>query len=196
LAKMFEGDASLTPVYTDRLNNDKSFMVIGSALKALGAVDKKAALAEAKKLENEKSGDILATIAEMYAEDGGAQYYEFFTKAYPKVTSAMGKYGFITQFGNYIIKQDDDAVIDKGIAFAENTIKNENAWWLKLAAYSMLNGIAGHYIEQLDKMKTAGASEADMRKVEDRKDKVVGIFRDYYKNEKDPNVLKYLGGEE
>lgn len=196
LAKMFDGDATLTTVFIDRLNNDKSYMVIGSALKALSAVDKKAALGEAKKLENEKSGDILATIAEMYAEDGGAQYYDFFIKSYPKVTSAMGKYGFITQFGNYIAKQEDDAVIDKGIGFAENIIKTENAWWLKLAAYSMINGIAGHYIDQLDKMKTAGASEADMKKVEDKKDRVIGIFRNYYKNEKDPNVLKYLGGEE
>jgi aminopeptidase N len=196
LAKMFDGDASLVDVYKDRINNDKSYMVIGSALKALGAVDKKAALVEAKKLENEKSGDILGTIAEMYAEDGNPENYDFFVKSYPKVTSAMGKYSFITQFGNFIAKQDDDALLDKGTAFAENIIKNENAWWLKLAGYSMINAVAGHYIEKIDKLKSEGASESKIRDAEDRKDKVANIFREYFKNEKDPQVLKYLGGDE
>ncbi len=196
LGKMFSGDASLVPVFTDRLNNDKSYMVIGSTLKALADVDKKAAMAEAKKLENEKSGDILGTIGELYAEDGGAQYYDFFIKAYPNVSSAMGKYGFITQFGTYMAKQEDDAVIDKGIAFADNIIKNENAWWLKLAGYSMVNAIAGHYIEQINTLTNAGASPDKIRAAEEKKDKVLKVFADNFKNEKDPNVLKYLGGDE
>ncbi|UPT66424.1 MAG: M1 family metallopeptidase [Sphingobacteriales bacterium JAD_PAG50586_3] len=196
LTKMFEGDASLLPVYQDRLTNDKSYMVIGSALKAVAEVDKKAALTEAKKLENEKSGDILGTIAELYADDAKPEHYDFFIKSYPKVSSAMGKYSFITQFGNYIAKQDDDAVIDKGIAFAENIIKTENAWWLKLAGYSMINGAGGHYIEKIDKLKNEGAPENKIKEAEDRKDKIIGIFRENFKNEKDPQVLKYLGGGE
>jgi hypothetical protein len=108
----------------------------------------------------------------------------------------MGKYGFITQFGTYMAKQEDDAVIDKGIAFADNIIKNENAWWLKLAGYSMVNAIAGHYIEQINTLTNSGASPDKIRAAEERKDKVLKVFADNYKNEKDPNVLKYLGGDE
>lgn len=196
LTKMFEGDATFADLYKDRVANDRSYNVQGSALRALAEVDKKAALAEAKKLENEKSGDILGTIAELYAEDGNPQYFDFFTTAYPKVNAAMGKYGFLTQFGTYIAKQEDDALVNKGIAFADNVIKNENAWWLKLAGYSMINAIAGKYIAKVDALKDSGADAATIANAETMRDKVIDIFKENYKNEKDPNVLKYLGGDE
>lgn len=196
LSKMYEGDASLSSFYKERLS-DKSYLVVSAALTALNGVDKTAALAEAKKLENEKSGDILLSIASMYAESAKPEYYSFFENGYKNMSGANDKYSFVTLFGTYVSKQKDDATLNKGIDFAVNTIDTENAWWMKLAGYSMLNAIAGKYADEIKSLQNAGDQGPRYTAAKAQFDKIAEMFSTRVKKEKDPNVLKYLGnGEE
>ena len=196
LAKMFEGDNTLAQFYQECLTNDKSYLVIGAALNALGGVDKPVALKEAKKLENEKSGDVLLGVATLYAESGEAGYYDFFANGYKNVSGANEKYTFVTLFGNYMAKQKDEALLNKGIDFAVNIIETENAWWMKLAGYTMLNAIGGKYRDDIRDLQKSGADKDLLKVAQTQFDKVSGLFTSHLKAEKDPNVLKYLGGGE
>lgn len=196
LSKMYDGDASLSSFYKERLS-DKSYLVVGAALTALNGVDKNAALGEAKKLENEKSGDILLSIASMYAESAKPEHYSFFENGYKNISGANDKYSFVTLFGTYVSKQKDDATLNKGIDFAVNVIDTENAWWMKLAGYSMLNAIAGKYADEIKSLQSAGDQGPNYTAAKAQFDKIADLFSSRIKKEKDPNVLKYLGnGEE
>lgn len=62
----------------DRLKNDRSYYVIGSALNQISMKNPDLALTEAKKLEKEKSTRIKATIAQIYAGNGDASHLPFF----------------------------------------------------------------------------------------------------------------------
>ncbi|MGV3631365.1 MAG: M1 family aminopeptidase [Bacteroidota bacterium] len=62
----------------DRLKNDRSYYVIGTALNEISKKNPALALAEAKKLEKEPSTRIKSTIAQIYAGNGDASHLPFF----------------------------------------------------------------------------------------------------------------------
>ncbi len=62
----------------DRLKNDKSYFVVGTALNEINKKNPQLALSEAQKLEKEQSTRIKATVAQIYATSGDASHLPFF----------------------------------------------------------------------------------------------------------------------
>lgn len=195
LKNMFDSDATLAPLYRDRLANDKSYSVIGGALDALSSVDVNAALAEAKKLESIKSSELLLAIANLYVANAKPEYYSFIESAYPRITAAQTKYFYVSTIGSFLAKLDDQPTITKGLGFIENIIKTENAWYLRLGGYSALNTLAGKYINKASELEGMPGKEAEIKAAEAMRDDIVARFRALFATEKDPNILKYMGGE-
>lgn len=80
LAGNMEGEA-IEVIYADRIEKDKSYLVISTALKNLSKINPEKAMEKAKALENEKSSKMLAGVAQLYGAHGDKDKYEFFETA-------------------------------------------------------------------------------------------------------------------
>jgi aminopeptidase N len=68
-------------VYTDRIKNDRSYLVISTALRNLGKSNPDVALQLAKELEGERSSKMQTGIAQLYGSFGDKTAFPFFEKS-------------------------------------------------------------------------------------------------------------------
>lgn len=117
-------DEELIALYTNRIENDKSYNVISNALRNLAEIDDAKALALAKTLENEESSKMIVGVAQVYAQYGGADKYEYLIGALenPKV-QGFDKLGLLNSFTKYIVGQDADLILSSKATY-ENQAKN------------------------------------------------------------------------
>ncbi len=106
LASIGTSGKSYTKLATSALNDPKtSYGVVGAALQLLMVSDKPAALAAAKKLENEKSNSIIEGVGKAYSSTGDAQYLPFFESRLSKVQGGSA-FGFMENYSELLKKQD------------------------------------------------------------------------------------------
>src|SRR5690606_2956517 len=72
------GNKDFISTIRQSLENEKSLLAMGAALRSLNKLDNAAALEYAKKMENETNTDILQSIAEIYVEKGDPSKLSFF----------------------------------------------------------------------------------------------------------------------
>ncbi len=77
LSKNAKGD-DMAELLQSVIDKDQSYLVIGTALKQLSNLDPDLALVSAKKLENENSSEILASVAQVYSVSGTEDNAAFF----------------------------------------------------------------------------------------------------------------------
>ncbi len=112
-AKRFFTEEELKKIYIGCIHNDKSYMVISSALKNLGAIDPDEAMQVAKELEREKSSALIAGIAQLYAGHGTSIQYKFFENEFNRnVASNFDKLSVLNSFSLYITKQNPELVLE------------------------------------------------------------------------------------
>jgi aminopeptidase N len=68
----------IQPLLEDRIRNDKSYLVISSALSELAKIDQNSAIKLAKELENEKSSSMQGQLAILYGQTGKIEYKAYF----------------------------------------------------------------------------------------------------------------------
>ena len=83
----------------DRLKNDRSYLVIGTALNEMSKKSPQRAVAEAKKLENEPSTRIKSSIAQIYAAHGDAANLPFFEQLLTR--EKLGGYDAIISLNSF-----------------------------------------------------------------------------------------------
>ncbi len=77
LNKLFSNDAEVK-VLNEKALSEMSYAICAEALDAFGKIDTKLAMQKAKAFEGENSGDIIFTIAELYANYGADEQMNFF----------------------------------------------------------------------------------------------------------------------
>ena len=149
LASEFANDESVKAIIEGAMK-DRSYMVLGSTLKAIAEYDEDRALSLAKDAEADASGSLISSIASLYSKKGGAEQMDFFVNSIDKVSDPNDKYVYVQIFGKYLMNQDLSTQ-KKGLPMLKDLALNEGAWWMRLSAIQVLNGLR----------QTAEGSEAE-----------------------------------
>jgi aminopeptidase N len=89
---------------------DSSYSVAAEALKALAGVNAAKALKIANSFENEKNQNIAAAVAEIYANEGDANYQDFFRKKL-KSSTGINKYSLFYYYANFLTRMEKPMVL-------------------------------------------------------------------------------------
>lgn len=139
LSNRFSADATVRSV-VEAAMDDRSFLVLGAALNAIANYDNERALALAKKAEDGAQGGLVSSIASLYAKNGGPEQMDFFINSYDNISDPNDKYVYVQIFGKYLMNQNLDTQI-KSLGFLKDIAVNEDAWWMRLSAIQVLNGL-------------------------------------------------------
>ena len=139
LADRFAQDANVRTIIEGAMK-DRSYRVLGSTLKAISEYDTDKAISLAKSAEEGASGSLISSIASLYSKKAGAEQLDFFLNSVDKVSDPNDKYVFVQIFGKYLMNQDF-AIQARGLPALKNLALNEGAWWMRLSAIQVLNGL-------------------------------------------------------
>lgn len=158
-----------------KLIEDPSYMVAGSALKALKKVNKKEAMRYANSFENDAKGILLEAVANVYASYGDELKHDFFSERL-LCLSSREKMNWLKQYSRYLERQSE-GLIREGVKDFENIGRNGNSWIVRYVATT-----------QLSQLKTQltldGASEQLTNHIDE-------LVKDIKKHEKDPQLKIY-----
>ena len=139
LADKFGSDKNVQAVIEGAMK-DRSYAVLGAALKATSSYNESRAMSMAKKIESDASGSLISSIGTLYSQKGGAEQLPFFMSAIDKISDPNNKYLFVQIFGKFLLKQDFSTQT-KGLNLLQNLALNEGAWWMRLSAIQVLMGM-------------------------------------------------------
>ncbi|GAB4207835.1 MAG: hypothetical protein Fur0023_18960 [Bacteroidia bacterium] len=88
-------------LYLNALQKEYGADIISVALNGLNAIDKKTALEQAQKFENDKSKSIVMSILNIYADSGNEKYWPYFNKHISTFTG-FEVFGYATALNKYI----------------------------------------------------------------------------------------------
>lgn len=122
-------DEQLQAVYSEAMK-DLSYTVNGAALIALANHDFKEVVSVAAEFDEKTMKNLRVSLAEIYAEKGTKDQNEFFTKTFP-ILSNNETYSFLEYYNTFLIRQDDDIIL-QGVGLFEKAAIDEEAWWIRL----------------------------------------------------------------
>lgn len=138
------GDKKYVTTAEQILDKEQAFVVISEALQALYALDKDAALKYLPKLENEESPNIVAALANIYADNPTVERLPFFEKRL-KTVNGMEAVGFIGSYAGLCIGLDD-TVQEKCLTTLKTmALALEDTPWRRYGATKALNDLKMYY---------------------------------------------------
>ncbi len=136
-------------LFIDRMENDKSYLVVYSALVGLGKVNPVTAMSKAKNLENEKSAQVQVAIAQIYGANGGEDVYPYFESAFKSnYFDGYNKIDLLNSFTSYIIRQKIE-LIEKAFPLYEN-IDNAGNFYFKMFFSQFIGDVQGAINDRMD----------------------------------------------
>ena len=152
LGKM--GDKQYIPVIEKALQPDAPYSVTGAALAALNQIDPSAAATASKVLENDDNDNIIATLAEIYANNSSAEQLSWFQKRAKKVDQ-MAAFGFFEHYQKYLVGLNNPTALDEGIAsWKSNALTPDgNSEWRRFASTKALADTRNFFREKGDETK-------------------------------------------
>ena len=148
LAAIKISDAADFKTYENALR-DSSSQVQGAALGAMYASDPEKTKVSLEKLEPTATGDLLTSIAAIYATSGTPGKFEFLKNAYEKISNPNDKYVFIQVMGKYALAQEE-VTMNTTVPTFENIARKANAWWLRLSGIQVLSEFQMRYDAKVD----------------------------------------------
>lgn len=203
LAKYFSNDNSLTSLFADGVKNE-SYAVSSKSLEALALFDKDAAMKHAKEFEKETNSSLIGAVAAVYELHGRAAEHAFFKEKYYSL-DGWGKYGFISSYGNYLKKQNDETV-NEALPILEDLATQEKAWWMRMAGINVVADLENNYAmraevltQELKSAKGDAEKETTLKaaitQIEQQQNKLMAIIEKVKLNEKNQYLRKMLGLE-
>lgn len=117
--------------------NDSSYSVNASALNALYKLDKTAAVAKCKTMENSKSETVIGAISKIYFETNDPNALAFAKSKLGTMPAGLGKFGMITEVGNNVVKLSPDKQTE-ALQLLMDIATNDSTWWIRLGAIRAL----------------------------------------------------------
>jgi len=197
-----ENDKNLIEVYKTAIT-DRSYMVIGSALSALGETEHEFAFEVIESFDKKTKEKTLLKIAEIYGKHGSEDVNDFFLDNYEDLNS-YEKYSFLEIYADYLMRQND-TIINKGLALLADAAENQEAWWSRLTTIYRIRKISAMYQGRIDKVeKDILANKKDESKVKElskelralsaQQEKVENILKELKEKETDKKVLQFWDG--
>jgi aminopeptidase N len=154
------GAATQASLYTDlfeKATGDSSYEVAAAAIDALEEANAKKAMEEAKRFENEKNMDIVASVADVYSKEGDSSYQTYFEN---KLHQAIGlsKYAVFFYYANFLTRMDK-AMVLTGIKTIEQEGVAADSHFLTGAAKGALSRISKTFEDKKRKAQSDMAGE-------------------------------------
>lgn len=189
--------------------SDSSVQVQSNALSALYESDPQETAKILEGFEATAKGDMLTSMAAIYASSGTPGKYDFLEKAYSKISNPNDKYIFIQLIGRYALSQSQELVEKSTPSFVQKA-KKESAWYLRLSAIQVIAEYKNYFDAKVDEleaeivsMKEKGAAVADVQQKELQKTAVKKRVLDLdaemdsiRETETDPNLTRILNMRE
>ena len=180
LASNFPKDPNVRSVIEAAMS-DRSYTVAGAVLRAISEYDSERAVTKAKTLESEARGSMISAIATLYSKKGGPEQIGFFNGAFDKISDPNDKYVFVQIFGKYLLKQNFETQL-KGLNKLEDVAVNDGAWWMRLSAIQVLNGL---------RQSAERSEDADAKSLAQ---KIEAVITRVKQTESNSMILNMLGG--
>ncbi len=154
-------DPKHLPLLNKTLKTYQSYGEYSAALNSLFALDKNAALLEAKKQMNSKNTELLNPVAGIFAKDGSKEFLSFFTDQAAKASN-YDSYGLFQSMHKFLAKTDGETAL-KGANYLKslvlNTDKSNSVRYMSaLAINSLKNNLAENNAEDNKELITNLAS--------------------------------------
>jgi aminopeptidase N len=185
--------------------NDSSAAVQSAALGALYQSNPEKTKELLAKLEPTAEGEMLISIAAIYAMSGTPDKHDFLLKTFEKIKNPNEKYFFVQIIGRYALSQNEDLVI-KTIDQMTEIARKGSPWFIRLAGIQMLAEYIGYFQAKTDEltgeisgMVEKGASVTAVQEKEIQKaafaqkaEQLNRTIEEIRTNETDPNLMRIL----
>ena len=146
------------------LVSDSAYNVIGASLELLHQQDPKTGLEYARKLENEKSEDLLNSVGSIYQESGDVQYLPFFERNFRRMNN-YNAIAFISSYVALVAKTDLVTGTQAAGKLRAIALDSSQSPWRRLAATKGLNDLRNEYRSQANDHKDKTQKDALEAKV-------------------------------
>ncbi len=202
--KIYPDDAEVFSQFETALK-DSSSQVQSAALGVMYSLNPEKAKTVIQSLESTATGDLLASIAAIYASAAIPGKFDYLAKTYDGISDPNEKYIFIQLMGKYALSQEDGTTESARPKF-EQIARKAAAWYLRLSGIQVLAEYKNVYDSKIDglngeinAMKEKGASVSAVQQKEleiiDYKKKLKEIeilFDTIRAEETDPNLVRLL----
>jgi aminopeptidase N len=173
-------DKQYIPLFQKCITADAPYSVVGAAMSAITSLDPTAALTAAKSLENDENPEIIASLAQVYAENPTPEQLEWFKKRAPKVDQ-MAAFTFFENYQKYLVALNNPAALDAGIAEWKNNALTPvgNSEWRRFASTKALADTRNH-------LRDSGGDSA-------KADAIDAMINEIKEKETDPTLKMYYG---
>lgn len=147
------GDKQYLEVIKKGLGNDQPFSVVGAALGGLSKFDPEAAAAATKDLQKEDNSEIVAKLAELYAQKPDRANLPFYEQKISKI-DLMGAFSFFDNYQKFLSGLGDNALIDKGVDNMKNiSFDQKTSQWRRFGATKGIADLRNYFREKGDSAK-------------------------------------------
>ena len=108
---------------------DSSFAVLSSALSALAKLDSAKSLQAAKRLYTEENDNIYTAIADVFMDWGGKEWNDDIRNIMLDELSYNEALQVLNYYGDYLMKFEDDAFLEKNLDVYENMVDRRSKEW-------------------------------------------------------------------
>jgi len=127
-------------VYATALN-DSSYLVVGSAIKALAKNPAANTREQINSLQETRNGTLLNALANYYALNGSADQYQWFLRRMADVSDEDLYQSYFEDFANLMLKMPP-VERDKGLQRLESYARSGSKFYVRLGAYKALGMLA------------------------------------------------------
>lgn len=131
-------------VFIDRISNDRSYLVISSALRSLGKSNPDKALELAKPLENEKSSKMITGVAQLYGGFGGKDVFVFFERSLTgTILQGFDQLSVLNSM-TYFITRHDIEIAERAFPIY-NDLKSNGGYYTQMFLPQNVNYLIEHF---------------------------------------------------
>ncbi|MBK9339149.1 MAG: DUF3458 domain-containing protein [Lewinellaceae bacterium] len=146
-------DPRYSPVFEKGLGDDQPYSVLIASLVALSRANPEAALAAAKKLENNENQGVVLAVAELYAGSPEAGAFPWFVKQAGKMDN-MAAFRYYELFAGYLLDLNDPAIVDEAVkGFQAVALNSKNSLWRRFSNTRAIAELRNFYREAADKSR-------------------------------------------
>jgi len=139
------GGEDLMPLYKQSLG-DKSYDVLGTALRAITALDPAEGMKLAAPFEKEESESVKLALCQLYAQAGSDANYEFFVQSADQI-NGFALIGYLNSYGQFLTRCSDETVI-KGLSVYEKIYAQYKSPFFRSFAGNSLETMRKGYVEK------------------------------------------------
>jgi aminopeptidase N len=180
-------DNSLNTFYKELLK-DSSYLVMTTAMEALSARDSVGALSIAMQFDQSKEKEIIEMNSGIYAGYGDARHAEYMHRTI-QAASNDDLYALLGNYGDYIRRQSDTQILNKGIDVLSDKAKNAQPWYNRFAAMQSLAELSSTLQNRLAEAELKNVT-GEQEKFNTLLQKCDGSMSEIMKAETDPSLRR------